>query len=571
MILFLAAGYMTDYFFNGQLGLLASWTSDCSTVDRCDYNVYGAGIGNSVCMARVALLGMSGAKTKGCSRCPPIEKLSETFGGNGPCDTTSFVRVDDLAGVYFDFWATREHELSLPHTDLNGPFWLTCSPERETSFNGMAGKRQACIDCFGKSCNDQIHANDPNNLNYALTKNQHHCRERYACDAFEYDGGRCDPAFFKAVCTRNATAYPRRFSEMPGLEFLRNWPHNYSHSCDGTPREVNRTLLTASGKRITPAQYLQLEALCYLHSTCVRGKTAADCPATDGEKLRRQSRENSRSRDAANLWSTGVTYYTHTSKYGLPRPDLFLVAVAVLFVVATEISSEHHGALLCLLWIDIISRRQRAAKGARCCGGSRAITLSWILNLLRREVLVPIVPFCTMLAVLSAQTTFNIVLNGFVSVVTLQMDTQIFFALYTEAQFYEMRDNYQLVLGRREEHVLRREIWAVSLSAWIFMVVTYLAFPHLILHRKVAAHSEVRWELEFLLWIGLVAGFTVFKHILSTVFWCCTPAQSSSTKRCRPRNLLCRLFFDILWSILSLSMIVGLVFYVSLYMQLAFH
>ena len=117
----------------------------------------------------------------------------------------------------------------------------------------------------------------------------------------------------------------------------------------------------------------------------------------------------------------------HRSKFYLPRPDMFLVTVAVLFVVATEIASEHHGALLCLLWIDIISRRQRGGKGgARCCG-PRQITLPWILNLLRREVLVPAVPICTMMAVFSAQTTFNIILNGFVSVVILQMDSQVCF------------------------------------------------------------------------------------------------------------------------------------------------
>ena len=116
MISFLATGYLFDWVFVKR-ELLNSWSADCSTVDRCGY----AGT-NNVCMERVRSLRMSGAKTKGCTQCPYIDKFKEAVGGNGLCD---FASVDDLAAVYFDFWA-----LSLSYWDSNGPFKLTCSQKR---------------------------------------------------------------------------------------------------------------------------------------------------------------------------------------------------------------------------------------------------------------------------------------------------------------------------------------------------------------------------------------------------------------------------------------------------------
>merc|ERR1712032_1054897 len=120
---------------------------------------------------------------------------------------------------------------------------------------------------------------------------------------------------------------------------------------------------------------------------------------------------------------------------------------------------------------------------------------------------VPALPICTVMAVFSANTTFNIILNGFVSVVILQMDSQVFFALYTEAQCHDMRDNYRLVLGREEEHVLRREIRAVTLSSWIYMVMMYLVLQQGSLY-VTAAHSEIPVEFQIVIEIFPIAGFT---------------------------------------------------------------
>ena len=124
-----------------------------------------------------------------------------------------------------------------------------------------------------------------------------------------------------------------------------------------------------------------------------------------------------------------------------------------------------------------------------------------------------------------------------------------------------MRENYQLVLGREEEQVLRREIWAVTLSAWIFMVMAYLLLQPAALYLTTVPSSSANKLVENSAVILFIAGFTVFKHILSLVFWCCAPAQSGSTNRCsvRPRALLRRLCHDILFSLLSLLMVYGAV------------
>ena len=116
-----------------------------------------------------------------------------------------------------------------------------------------------------------------------------------------------------------------------------------------------------------------------------------------------------------------------------------------------------------------------------------------------------------------------------------------------------MRETYQLVLGQEEENVLRREIWAVTLSSWIFMVMAYLLLQPAALYLTTVPSSSANKLVENSAVILFIAGFTVFKHILSLVFWCCAPAQSGSTNRCsvRPRALLRRLCHDILFTLLS--------------------
>ena len=100
-----------------------------------------------------------------------------------------------------------------------------------------------------------------------------HCRERFACEKFRYDDRRCNKAFFDTVCNTtalvdNTPAYPRRFSDLPGLGWFRNWPHSFDKSC---ALATNISLLkSADGRLIDAEQQHRLRALCHLHTRCVR-------------------------------------------------------------------------------------------------------------------------------------------------------------------------------------------------------------------------------------------------------------------------------------------------------------
>ena len=117
------------------------------------------------------------------------------------------------------------------------------------------------------------------------------------------------------------------------------------------------------------------------------------------------------------------------------------------------------------------------------------------------------------------------------------------------------------MLGREEEHVLRREIRAVTLSSWIFMVMIYLVLQEGSLFIT-AAQSDIAFEYSITIKIFPIVGFTVFKRILSLLFWCCDPAQSGSTNRCsiRPRALLRRLCHDILFTLLSFMILAAFIY-----------
>ena len=115
-----------------------------------------------------------------------------------------------------------------------------------------------------------------------------------------------------------------------------------------------------------------------------------------------------------------------------------------------------------------------------------------------------------------------------------------------------MREAYSLVLGRDEEHALRREIWAVWLAAWIFMVLVYFAFPiYLARTSWIMANAEGYAMVYF-----YVSGFTFFKAILNTMFWWFSPDMSKSGSR-RCSALLQRICHEILWSLLSFVMYSG--------------
>ena len=123
-----------------------------------------------------------------------------------------------------------------------------------------------------------------------------------------------------------------------------------------------------------------------------------------------------------------------------------------------------------------------------------------------------------------------------------------------------MSKNYQLVLGQKEENVLRREIREVTFSAWIFMISQYLLLSSTAMYDLTASSRADESSLSafstIAFYVVFIAGFAVFKPIMSLVFWCCARAKPGSTKcSLRPRALLQRFCHDILWALLSYATI----------------
>ena len=115
-----------------------------------------------------------------------------------------------------------------------------------------------------------------------------HCKERYACEAFDYDHGRCNKAFFDAVCNPKASAgenptYPRRFSDLPGFAWFRDWPHSFDESCALSAKLTG--LKSADGQVIDAEKNHRLRALCHLHTRCVREHPDQCSTATEGSCL----------------------------------------------------------------------------------------------------------------------------------------------------------------------------------------------------------------------------------------------------------------------------------------------
>ena len=128
---------------------------------------------------------------------------------------------------------------------------------------------------------------------------------------------------------------------------------------------------------------------------------------------------------------------------------------------------------------------------------------------------------------------------------------KVFFTLYTEPEFIAMRQDYHLVLGREEEHVLRREIWAVTLTAWIFMVVLYLI---LIIYISEVMYFGLQGG-DFQQIFVLMLGYGLLKVILITVFSVFSSDKSGSCHcSVRPRANLRRMCRDCLCCLCSTVM-----------------
>ena len=119
-----------------------------------------------------------------------------------------------------------------------------------------------------------------------------------------------------------------------------------------------------------------------------------------------------------------------------------------------------------------------------------------------------------------------------------------------------MREDYRLVLGREEEQMLRRKIWAVTLTAWISMVALYLALPLWTEYYLTSNYFfKAMVDQLFVCPTGMIV-FPFLKAIQSTVLRCFSRDKSGSRRCCvQPRALLRQICHDILRFLFSVLMI----------------
>ena len=124
-----------------------------------------------------------------------------------------------------------------------------------------------------------------------------------------------------------------------------------------------------------------------------------------------------------------------------------------------------------------------------------------------------------------------------------------------------MREQYDLVLGRKEETVLRREILATTLAAWTVMVTGYVGMSIIMELVVTSPTSGQSFSSFVVLGLFLFMGFQIIKASLTTIFWYFSSDMSKSeSRRCSvcARPLLGKMCHDILSVTLSFLLIYSL-------------
>ena len=124
-----------------------------------------------------------------------------------------------------------------------------------------------------------------------------------------------------------------------------------------------------------------------------------------------------------------------------------------------------------------------------------------------------------------------------------------------------MREQYDLVLGRKEEIALRREILAATLGAWTAMVAGYVGMSIIMDMLVTSPTSGQSILLLVVLGLFLLMGFQIIKASLTTIFWYFSSDMSKSeSRRCSvcARPLLRKMCHDILSVTLSFLLIYSL-------------
>ena len=304
-----------------------------------------------------------------------------------------------------------------------------------------------------------------------------HCKERYACEAFDYDWGRCNKAFFDTVCNTSASigaspSYPRRFSDMSGFEWFRRWPHSFADSCALSPKLTR--LKTADGRLIGVQDFHRLRALCHLYTRCVREHPAncereggGECPPTPEARLRAEYAAE----DLDTFWSMGISTVSHAFQFG--GVILLPAAVFMFFLVATEMASVHASASQYLIALEVAQQERKPDKTPKCCCSNGGVCAARFLLYLARDYIVISVLNPTIMSVTAVSTSFDIIFCGAIAVTILQADQQVFSTIMTDASFNEMVQEFSLVLTKSQHARLKLELTVVFWSAFSWMLVGY--------------------------------------------------------------------------------------------------
>ena len=387
-----------------------------------------------------------------------------------------------------------------------------------------------------------------------------HCKERYACEAFDYDDGRCNKAFFDTVCNTSASvgdkpSYPRRFSDMPGFEWFRDWPHAFNESC-GHSATLTR-LKSADGRFIDAKKHHRLRALCHLHTRCVRehpdqcsGAVGGECPGT----AEARSRKAFVSEDMQTaFWTLGIAQVRHMFQYG--GAVLLPAAIFMIFIVSSELSHVHASATQYWMCLEIAHQEHKRNGNHKSCRFKAGLYAARALLFLVRDCLVTMVLPPTIFSIVSVTTAFEIVFCGAIAIVLLQADQHLFSTMMTDARLEEISEEFSLVLTRQQCKRLEIEGSVVFWSALLWITVGYMGF----VWYPVVLDPVYGRTNSFAIVANV--GFALFPELI-TEAWCTCWERSKGIKtsttqlprRCARallKKVAAYLFFWVIWNLLD--------------------
>ena len=348
-----------------------------------------------------------------------------------------------------------------------------------------------------------------------------HCNERYACEAFDYNEGRCNKAFFDTVCKTRASVgkkpnYPRRFSDMPGFEWFRDWPHSFDESC-ALSTKLTR-LKAANGRMIGVKEHHRLRALCHLYTRCVRehpdqcdSEAEEECPETEEARLRKEFKEE----DAkTTFWALDFAPIQHAFRHG--GTILFPSALFMMLIVASELAHVHTSATQYMICLEVANQQQKYDETHLGCCSKAGLYAARLLLFLIRDCVILNALFPSVMSIVSVASAFDIIFCGTIAVVILQADQYLFSTIMTDTHVVELSDEFTLILTREQCDRLQIELTVTFWCAFLWMNVAYFGTVHISL--PVMEHPDEVAFLETYTTTAIV-GFAITSDLIVEV-WC---------------------------------------------------